>query len=813
MEQDEPFGYWGERAPSKLLDLDTAITLASASGLRQGRHPDAANAAANAADTAANANAAADAAADAANAAVYAAVYAANAAANAAVYAADAVYANAAAAADTDAMLNDLTYLEELSGQEARPVYLIAFLNRRLWEGSTDALSLEVGNPFPDRVDHWEKALRSFDDPRLIHLATRYRRLCNGEGYDWATEDEQYPDLKLKDFLGDLFPSEVASSTQTETGGQAPERVRGVALNRPDRVAAADTLGRGPLRRVLGSMLQHPSQGSPLTMALLGDWGSGKSSFVSHLADDLVKPRPTGEGQPERVRFRVVMFDAWEYEQCDDLNAGLTQRIASSLLEDLGWGKRLVVQWRFKWRQYPSHWKQAGLWGGWAVVTLVLIAWATGGLSSGGSWWGGLGGWGGWGGWGGVGGAAGVALALGWLIRSLSHPLWKSVSEYVAMPDYGRRLGQVPVMKQHIATLCELFGIGRGERGVEPKVRKRGAEAPRLLVWIDNLDRCKEKTIVDTLDAVRLVMEVPGVFTLVAIDPAELMKAVMMEEHYGVRGREYLAKIIGLAVHLPEPSAGQVAGMIRGQMRVDESLGAAGDGGGEGDEFAGGAEVDDEPGEATDGGGSQVSGTPNEREAIDTETQGDPAGKPVPDGDRAGAGEVASSDTPASDSIDGSQEQEEDNEDAVVMACSPLERDVLTKTLNKLGANNPRRINRLINTHLFLRNFLDRVYEPGRFSPVRVLSAMLLTDELLETDTAIEALLQLTHARTVEDRVEAAEELLDRGAEVVGKLDGVLADHGQAPIGEWDKADTAELIDHARAFMLPHRRLDRVDEL
>ncbi|MEM8963948.1 MAG: tetratricopeptide repeat protein [Acidobacteriota bacterium] len=52
-----------------------------------------------------------------------------------------------------------------------------------------------------------------------------------------------------------------------------------------DAPTAEDRLGRGPLVRTLAEMLTHSEQQTPMTIALLAEWGAGKSSFILQLKE------------------------------------------------------------------------------------------------------------------------------------------------------------------------------------------------------------------------------------------------------------------------------------------------------------------------------------------------------------------------------------------------------------------------------------------------------------------------------------------------------------------------------------------------
>ncbi|VAW95847.1 Phage T7 exclusion protein, partial [hydrothermal vent metagenome] len=141
--------------------------------------------------------------------------------------------------------------------------------------------------------------------------------------------------------------------------------------------------------------------------------------------------------------------------------------------------------------------------------------------------------------------------------RFLEHPLADKLNTYLRLPDYGKHLGEIPIIKREIESLCEarLGAIPNG----------------RLLVVVDDLDRCHPEKITETLDAIRLVMNLKNVAVVVAIDDRIAFRSVA--EHYkdlaqdGMRSKEevardYLGKIIQLPVNLYRPWPSEIKNFI-----------------------------------------------------------------------------------------------------------------------------------------------------------------------------------------------------------------------------------------------------------
>ena len=147
----------------------------------------------------------------------------------------------------------------------------------------------------------------------------------------------------------------------------------------------------------------------------------------------------------------------------------------------------------------------------------------------------------------------------------LEHPLSAKLETYLKLPAYGEHLGQVPIIRRQVQNLCDLVIPQHSVDANTPAV------GDRLIVFVDDLDRCSSDCIINTLDAVRLVMDIPGTIVVLFMDHRIAMKAVA--EKYkeladSVRdenaiARDYIGKIVQLPIILPVSDPENVKGYIR----------------------------------------------------------------------------------------------------------------------------------------------------------------------------------------------------------------------------------------------------------
>lgn len=129
--------------------------------------------------------------------------------------------------------------------------------------------------------------------------------------------------------------------------------------------------------------------------------------------------------------------------------------------------------------------------------------------------------------------------------------------------------GQVPVVS--FPSVDEIAGIFTPRGDEEDDIASvadfhdrfaellRHAKLKSLVVFIDDLDRCMPRTIIDSLEAIRLFLAVPKtVFVIGACE--EIIQGAIdtqyPEDNYGhAFGRQYLEKIIQVPLHLPPLNA------------------------------------------------------------------------------------------------------------------------------------------------------------------------------------------------------------------------------------------------------------------
>lgn len=103
-----------------------------------------------------------------------------------------------------------------------------------------------------------------------------------------------------------------------ETSAAAPETAIAdtAASDRPLEPGDPDALDFGVLAKGLGFFLRNRNTEAPLTIAIQGEWGTGKSSLMNLLQDEL-----------KRAGCSTVFFNAWHHQTEEHLLASLLEHI------------------------------------------------------------------------------------------------------------------------------------------------------------------------------------------------------------------------------------------------------------------------------------------------------------------------------------------------------------------------------------------------------------------------------------------------------------------------------------------------------
>lgn len=303
-----------------------------------------------------------------------------------------------------------------------------------------------------------------------------------------------------------------------------------------DQPAERDLLHYAQLAQALKSVILHPATRTPFIIGIFGRWGTGKTTLMRMLEKALDADQATS-----------VWFSAWVYGQEQELWAAFLQSLTVRLTHKLRFGDKI----RFAARifrgglsgtallyQVPEY-----LWRA-AIVALPLVAAAAftamhgdeevkALVHSGGAF-------------------ASILLAAWYFLRpavaAIRREITPDFSVYQSV-DFEKHIGFLERFRDQFARIVQSTGSGKR----------------RVVIFVDDLDRCGPDKALELMDAIKIFLDVPGCIFVLGIDQSIIAQALMKKyPDDRVAQREYLSKIIQLPFHLPPLTEDDLMEYVRG---------------------------------------------------------------------------------------------------------------------------------------------------------------------------------------------------------------------------------------------------------
>jgi hypothetical protein len=332
---------------------------------------------------------------------------------------------------------------------------------------------------------------------------------------------------------------------------------RWLYADKPVEPKDPDALSFGAYADALALLMDTADTNTPLTIAINGPWGSGKTSLAKMTEGRLTI------GSDWDAPHVICWFDAWANDDAPHLGAAFAAAVAKAVTRQRYWWVRLVMPLPSAMLSPEQRWRRR-LWYGVLAVALAALAvfWPTGGsllspfvhpgaaLSSLGH------------------GTAATRLAwpaLAVAVILLAQRLAPSVQGVARWIDDPRSEAARGSMVDANRQLGRLFKQAlRGKR--------------RLMIFVDNLERCRPPRAVEVCEVVSQLIGHPDVVTVLIGDmdtialSAEIKYAALETISaktnvpwlggrvetgsglvMGAYGRAYLEKLIQIQLRLPPP--------------------------------------------------------------------------------------------------------------------------------------------------------------------------------------------------------------------------------------------------------------------
>jgi photosystem II stability/assembly factor-like uncharacterized protein len=344
-----------------------------------------------------------------------------------------------------------------------------------------------------------------------------------------------------------------------------------LASDRPLLTQEKDVLGYFSIAAGVSRFLRNRFTEPPLTMAVTGEWGSGKSSLMNFICLDL-----------QKANFSTVWFNAWHHQKGEQILASLFANIRAQAIPSIFSRYGLLFRLNLLRRRGARHW---------LLLTLLIVLFS-GSLTYI---------------WMDYDHLSSLLLQINSDSSSIGETLWKVV--LVSLP-----LSALipPIFAAYSASKgfgldpVKLIASSRSgtDKGVplDPGARFKFArefedvitslKPGRLVIFIDDLDRCSKENVLEVLETINFLISSGNCYIILgtALDWVETSVALGFKElneelgnsndaeaHRNYRlafARKYLQKLINIEIPLPHLEFGDSLRLLSSHKSREVELSA-----------------------------------------------------------------------------------------------------------------------------------------------------------------------------------------------------------------------------------------------
>ena len=275
----------------------------------------------------------------------------------------------------------------------------------------------------------------------------------------------------------------------------------------PITSSSADILGFSDFVELIQTSIYYTE--TPFVYGILGDWGTGKTSILR-----LVEEQLTQDAKPDVPLCMPIWFDAWLYENEDNIIYPLLYAIKRHYDQWVGESEEV--------REFKKSFLQVVATSALALTDLGLRV-ATKHLT-------------------------GEALKLEDIDKQL-----KAVEENPGGLEgiLNKWADNVSELRGAFETLLDVYAS---------EINKNAKDEVRFVILIDDLDRCLPDTAIAILEGIKNHLTVDRCIFVLGLNPQVIYQGIRMKyEGLEIDGREYLEKILNYSFYVPEPEIAQVA--------------------------------------------------------------------------------------------------------------------------------------------------------------------------------------------------------------------------------------------------------------
>lgn len=319
-----------------------------------------------------------------------------------------------------------------------------------------------------------------------------------------------------------------------------------------DSESFVDYLSRTQQALELSKLIANKKTLSPLTLGIYGLWGEGKSTFLRLIERELdginMRLREDKSIKNQYNKTHVVRFDASEYNDQDKIWFSILSQLFTKYESEKGILAKIQYGFElFKKSIRENPW--------YIVINIILIilflAWTSifiksksiievikenalyinllGLLST-------------------VTVATNIVIPLLKKITSFTKPMSDKIINQLKYPDFKSRLGTREHVKESLNLLIKTWTKNKGDK---------------IVIMVDELDRCSEKTIVEFFEALQLLLPIESIVHVITINQEAVCyalannnmhffdKEIVSNKEKLEFGQKYLEKYITIPFQLP----------------------------------------------------------------------------------------------------------------------------------------------------------------------------------------------------------------------------------------------------------------------
>lgn len=130
-----------------------------------------------------------------------------------------------------------------------------------------------------------------------------------------------------------------------------------------------DALGYRRYANALADLITHPDTQTPITIGLAGKWGMGKTTLMRYIGERIDSQQKAKKGNDTASNFILAEFSPWKYSKAEEVWPSLYATVIDKVRETMNWR-----EWQKHQIVIEGRWRYFG-WRGLLAVGLVLLIW------------------------------------------------------------------------------------------------------------------------------------------------------------------------------------------------------------------------------------------------------------------------------------------------------------------------------------------------------------------------------------------------------------------------------------------------------